>query len=63
MSDIFRARMKSRNDGIEVRPAPTPKRDLTPEECAEIDRRREALRPRPMTQPEKEKVDAIRRCS
>ena len=53
----------NRNDDIVVRPAPTPKAiRLTPEEIAEIDRRTEALT-RPLTQWEKDRADAIRRCS
>ena len=55
---------QNRNDDIVVRPAPTPKRtSLTPEELAEIERRVEALRPRPLTEQEKAKRHAIRRCS
>ena len=54
----------NRNDNIVVRPAPTPKRtSLTPEEIAEIDRRAKVARPRPLTQWEKDRADAIRRCS
>ena len=47
-----------------VRPAPTPKRiGLTPEELARIERRVEALRPRPLTEQEKAKLAHIKRCS
>ena len=54
----------NRNDNIVVRPAPTPKRtSLTPEELAEIERRVEALRPRPLTEQEKAKLAHIKRCS
>ena len=54
----------NRNDNIAVRPAPMPKRtSLTPEELAEIERRVEILRPRPLTQQEKAKRDHIKRCS
>ena len=55
---------QNRNDDIVVRPAPTPKRTrLTPEELAEIERRVEALRPRPLTEQEKAKLAHIKRCS
>ena len=55
---------QNRNDDIVVRPAPTPKRtSLTPEELAEIERRVEALRPRPLTEQEKAKLAHIKRCS
>ena len=55
---------RNRNDDIVVRPAPTPKRtSLTPEELAEIERRVEALRPRPLTEQEKAKLAHIKRCS
>tara|TARA_R100000664_G_C2742861_1_gene131074 strand:+ start:1330 stop:1506 length:177 start_codon:yes stop_codon:yes gene_type:complete len=54
----------NRNDDIVVRPAPTPKRiGLTPEELARIERRVEALRPRPLTEQEKAKLAHIKRCS
>ena len=55
----------NRNDNTVVRPAPTPKRiRLTPEEIAKIDRRREVLgRFRTLTQWEKDRDTAIRRCS
>ena len=54
----------NRNDNIVVRPAPTPKRtSLTPEEIAEIDRRAKVARPLPLTEQEKAKRHAIRRCS
>jgi hypothetical protein len=55
---------QNRNDNIVVRPAPTPKRtSLTPEELAKIERRVEALRPRPLTEQEKAKLAHIKRCS
>lgn len=55
---------QNRNDDIVVRPAPTPKRtSLTPEYLAEIERRAEALRPRPLTEQEKAKLAHIKRCS
>ena len=54
----------NRNDNTVVRPAPTPKRiRLTVEEIAKIDRTVIALRPRPLTQWEKDRDTAIRRCS
>ncbi len=53
-----------RNDDIVVRPAPIPKRtSLTPEEIAQIERRAEALRPQPLTEQEKAKLNHIKRCS
>ena len=53
----------NRNDNTVVRPAPTPKRSrLTAEERAEIDLLRNALR-RTLTQWEKDRDTAIRRCS
>ena len=53
----------NRNDNTVVRPAPTPKRSrLTAEERAEIDLLRNALR-RVLTQWEKDRATAIRRCS
>ena len=54
----------NRNDNTVERAAPTPKRSrLTVEERAEIDRIVIALRPRPLTQWEKDRDAAIRRCS
>jgi len=53
----------NRNDNTVVRPVPTPKRSrLTAEERAEIDLLRNALR-RTLTQWEKDRDTAIRRCS
>ena len=53
-----------RNDDIVVRPAPIPKHtSLTPEEITQIERRAEALRPQPLTEQEKAKLNHIKRCS
>ena len=55
---------QNRNDNIVVRPAPPPKlTSLSPEYLAEIERRAEALRPRPLTEQEKAKLAHIKRCS